>query len=175
MSEKKTVGRNVPMALGITCIILAVSLIGAVSFYESQVSSLNSKVSDLAEIVSLDESTVWVNNTAVTQTANNYTSWFFWANYAGYVSVNVQSSTTNDTYVRVVYSTYGIDYDNTITVGTSGTATFPVLPVILIYMTPSINGSSLPINATEYYIEIRVGNTNLVNGANETVTVTYYY
>jgi hypothetical protein len=174
---KKMVSRSVAIGLGIVCIILAVSLIGAVSFYKSQASSLNSKVSDLTEIANLDKSTTWVNDTTVTQTANNYTSWSFSARYAGYVSVNVQSSTTNNTYARVIYSAYGVDYDNTITVGTSGTATFPVLPAFIMYMTPSIIGSILTpsINAIGYFIEIRVGNTNLVNGATENVTITYYY
>jgi hypothetical protein len=165
---KKMVSRSVAIGLGIVCIILAVSLIGAVSLYKSQTASLNSEVSDLTEIANLDKYTTWVNDTTVTQTANNYTSWSFSARYAGYFSVNVQSSTTNNTYARAIYSSYGVDYDNTITVGTSGTATFPVLPAVLRYMTSSTNARS-------YFIEIRVGNTNLVNGATENVTITYYY
>jgi hypothetical protein len=92
------------------------------------------------------------------------TSWSI--NYAGVLKVDVQSSTTNNTYVRVTYSWYnpqfsvaiyswGIHYDNQIDVGTIGTASFPVLPT--------------------NDIEIRVGNTNSVGNATETVTITYYY
>jgi hypothetical protein len=61
---------------------------------------------------------------------------------------------SSNTYVEVIWSSHGIDYSNKITIGTSGTAYFPVLPS---------------------NVEVRVGNTNLINGATETVTVTYYY
>jgi predicted PurR-regulated permease PerM len=160
------VGRSVAIALGIICIILVTVLIGAVSFYKSQISSLNSKVNELTAIANSEESTVWVNDSTVTQTANNYTSWSFTASYAGYISVNVQSS-TNNSYVRVIYSSYIIKYDNTVTVGTSGTAAFPV-SVYSFLVFP------LPTRLTAN-VEVRVGNTNLANRATETVTITYYY
>jgi hypothetical protein len=54
----------------------------------------------------------------------------------------------------VIYSNYGINYNQQISVGSNGIATFPVMP------------SS---------IEVRIGNTDLLNGATETVTITYYY
>lgn len=38
MSEKKVVGRNVAIALGIICIILVVGLVGAVANYTSIIS-----------------------------------------------------------------------------------------------------------------------------------------
>jgi hypothetical protein len=86
----------------------------------------------------------------------SYTYWTFSASYAGYVSVYVQSSTSGATYVEVIYSAYGVSYDNQIGVGSGGySVTFPILP--------SSN------------IEIGVGNSNLINGATETVTITYYY
>jgi hypothetical protein len=85
----------------------------------------------------------------------------------------------------VIYSAYGVDaginYDNTIPVGTNGTAFFPVLvlPQLQpIYMGPAILPGSFP--STFYpvgttIIEIRVGNTNTVGNAIEIVTITYYY
>jgi len=195
--EKKVVGRNVAIALGIICIIVAVGLVGEIANYtsiisgkdttiaskdsqigslnsqittkdntissldsqiaskDSQISSLNSQVSDLTDTVNLAKSTTWVNDQTVSQPASSYTYWTVSASYAGYVSVWVHSSTTDNTYVRVIYSSHGVNYDNQITVGTSGTAVFPLLP--------SSN------------IEIRVGNSNWFNGATETVTITYYY
>jgi uncharacterized protein YoxC len=174
--EKKVAGKNLAIALGIICIILAVGLVGAVANYtsiisgkdntiatkDSQISSLNSQVTslqnqvnDLTDTVNLAKSTVWASNEAVNQVAGSYVYWTRSASYAGYVSVNVQTSTTTNTYVRVIYSSHGASYDNQIGVGTGGTAVFPILPA-----------SS---------IEIRVGNTNLFNGASETVTITYYY
>jgi cell division protein FtsL len=183
MSEKKVVGRNVAIALGIICIILAVGLVGAVANYtsiitskdntisslnsqiatkDSQISSLNSQitnlqnqVNDLNSIMNLEKSTVWVDDQTVSQPAGSYTYWTFSAGYAGYVSVWVQTSTTDNTYVRVIWSSHGVNYDHSITVGVSGTAVFPILPT-----------SS---------IEIRVGNSNLFSGATETVTITYHY
>jgi cell division protein FtsL len=209
-TQKNVIGRNVAIALGIICIVLAVGLVGAIAVYtsqindknntiatkdsqitslnseitdkdntisslNSQISSLNSEKSNLTEIINLANSTVWVNDQTISQSASSYTFWggphlymtptlymtpAYWGpafstSYAGYVSVDVLSSNTTNTYVEVIWSAYGVSYDNTITVGTSGTAVFPVLPC-----------SS---------IEIRVGNTNLSNGANETVTITYYY
>jgi predicted PurR-regulated permease PerM len=168
--EKQVVGRTLAIALGIICIILAVGLVGAVAYYtsiisgkdgtiaslNSQIDLLNSQMANSNDIVNLAKSTVWVNSQTISQSASSYTYWTpaFSANDAGYVSVNVQSSTTTNTYVEVIWSADGISYSNTITVGTSGTAVFPVLPST---------------------IEIEVGNTNLINGATETVTITYYY
>lgn len=189
--EKKVVSINVAIALGIVCIILAVGLVGAIVFYSSaikdkdsaiatkdsqiaslisqittknntisslnsQIYSLNSRVSDLTDTVNLHKYKIWVYDNTISQSASSYTSWSFWVSYAGYVLVNVESSTTNNTYVEVVYSSHYVSYDNKIVVGTNGIAAFPVLP----------SGTS---------IEIRVGNTNLLNGATETVRITYWY
>jgi predicted PurR-regulated permease PerM len=162
VSERKVVGRNVAIALGIICIILVVGLIVAVANYTSiikgkddTIASLQNQVGDLNSIINLEKSTVWVNDQTVSQPASSYTYWTVSADYAGYISVQVQTSTTTNTYVRVIWSAYGVNYDHQITVGTSGTAVFPVLPCS--------------------NIEIRVGNSNIVNGATETVTITYHY
>jgi len=169
MSEKKVVGRNVAIALGIICIILAVGLVGAITNYasiitekdntisslNSQITNLQNQVNDLNSIINLEKSTVWVDDQTVSQPASSYTDWTVSASYAGYVSVRVQTSTTDNTYVRVIWSSHGVNYDHSITVGVSGTAVFPILPA-----------SS---------IEIRVGNSNWFSGATETVTITYHY
>jgi hypothetical protein len=183
MSERKVVGRNVAIALGIICIILVVGFTGAVTNYMSiikgkddTIASLNSQITDkdntisslnssitnlenqvdnLNSIINLQKSTVWVDDQTVSQPAGSYTHWTVSASYAGYVSVWVQTSTTDNTYVRVIWSSHGVNYDESITVGVSGTAVFPVLPT-----------SS---------IEIRVGNSNWFSGATETVTIIYYY
>jgi hypothetical protein len=151
--------------------------VGAIADYtsmingkDSTISSQASQISNLTSTIDLAKSTVWVNDQTVNQSASSFTLWTYSLNnagYAGYVSVNVQSSTTNNTYVEVIWSAYGrsaygISYDNRITVGTSGTAVFPILPA-----QPSV--PNYP------YIQIYVGNTNLFSGATETVTITYYY
>jgi uncharacterized coiled-coil protein SlyX len=196
--EKKVAGKNVAIALGIICIILAVGLVGAIADYtsiisgkdntisslnsqittknntisslnsqiadkdsqiaskDSQISNLQNQVYELNDTLNLAKSTVWVSNEAVNQPAGSYVYWTRSPSYAGYVAVNVQTSTTTNTYVRVIYgpTTYGVSYDNQISVGTGGWATFPIMPTS---------------------IEIRVGNTNLLNGASETVSIYYYY
>jgi uncharacterized coiled-coil protein SlyX len=202
-SQKKVVGRTVVIALGMVCIVLLAGLVGAIAFYtpminnlesqtaqkdntisslnntisslnsqisalnnslnqissstsskDTQIAALNAQISSLTNILYLNASTYLANNQAITQDASAYTTiWNDTLNIAGYVTVAVQSSSTT-TYVEVAYSAYGVNYDNNVTVGTSGTAAFPVLP-----------GT----------IGIRVGNTELVDSANATVTAIYYY
>lgn len=201
---KKMVSRNVAIALGIVCVILVASL-GAVMFmsyspttsasitslqsqldqlqstynnyqashhhtdsdYDSYTSThshtnseydaIQNQMIDLTNTLNLGKSTVWVNDQTVNQPSGSYTDWtpFFSASYCGYAKVQVFTSTTTNTYVRVIYASNGVNYDNQISVGSSGTAVFPILP-----------SSS---------IDIRIGNSNLFNGATETVTITYYY
>jgi predicted PurR-regulated permease PerM len=162
MSEpkpKKMVRRSIAVALGIVFIVLIAGLGGAIAYYTMRNNSLQNQVNDLTNTLNLGKSTVWVNSQTISQDANSYYWWnspfYPWnLNYCGYISVQVLSSTTSNTYVRVIYTVHGINYDNQINVGSMGTAVFPVLPTS---------------------IEIRVGNTNFFNGATETVTITYYY
>ncbi len=203
MSEKKVVGRVVAIGLGIICILLAVGLVGVFAYYtmtlnnknsayddyvsghshsnsdydslnsqkndcasshshsnsdydslKNQNTNLQNQVNDLTSNLKLEKSTVWVDDQTISQPASSYTEFTFSASYAGYLSVLVHSSTTDKTYVQLVWSTPGIGYDKKITVGVGGEAAFPVLP------------SSLTV---------RVGNTNYVNGATETITITYHY
>lgn len=127
---------------------------GNITYLTSQINTLNTQITDLNSIVNLQKFTIWVNHVTVSQPANSYTLWTRLASYAGYVRVYVESSTTSNTYASVEYISHGVNYDVTITVGSSGTAVFPVLP------------------GTVY---VYVGNTNLLSGATETVTITYYY
>ena len=108
----------------------------------------------LRSIVELAESIVWVDNLEVSQSPGSYTMLTFSTPFAGYVSVNVTTSTTDKTYVRVLYSANGVNYDETISVGESGTAVFPVLPTD--------------------DVQVRIGNTDKGRDT-ETVTVTYHY
>jgi len=205
VNEKKVVGRNVAIALGIACIILVAGIGGVMVYYmraiidkniiystyndyvsshhntnseydslQSQNTNLQNQVDDLDAIVHIAKSSTWTNNEIINQPANSY--WSFsvrpssmnQVTYAGYVAVQVHSSTTDKTYVQVIYSTYvitsitdghasvtALNYNNQISVGASGTAVFPVIPTA--------------------NLEIRIGNTNPINGATETVTITYHY
>ncbi|MDQ1281346.1 MAG: hypothetical protein QG670_2611 [Thermoproteota archaeon] len=117
--------------------------------------SLQSQVKNLTDITTLNKTITLVDNQTVGQGAGSYTSWTFSAQYAGYVEVIVHTSTTTNTQVQVIYNSYSVVFDQTITVGAGGTAVFPVLPA--------------------QNIEVRIGNTNPTDTANERITATYYY
>ena len=124
------------------------------SAMESEIATLTNNTAYLINITQLRVYGLLVYNQALNQAANANTTIF--TNviyYAGYVTVAVQSNSTT-TYVELAYSSFGVNYDSRMTVGTSGTAVFPVLPAT---------------------IEIRVGNTEAVDNVTATVTATYYY
>ena len=117
--------------------------------------NLQSQVKNLTDIANLNKTTIIVDNQTIGQGAGSYTSWTFSAQYAGYVKVVVHTSTTTNTYVQVIYNSHSVVFDQTIAVGAGGTAVFPVLPA--------------------QNIEVRIGNTNLIDTANERITATFYY
>ena len=155
-----------------------------ISELNANASSLNAQVSDLqntvdqkdGEIADLKENAEYLNAVTAhylsilflnessylvaqreTSTNENESTMIYQYNldYAGYVSVNVES-TSNKTYVQLLYTFNGVNYNQNVTVGESGTAYFPILPTI---------------------IEIWVGNTKTYNGdlVNATITAVYYY
>jgi hypothetical protein len=183
---KKMVSLNVAVALGIICIILIAGLGVTIGYYTMAINDKDQTITSLNSTVSLQKYAVWVDNQTISQTAGNYTSWIFIASIAGYVSIWVLSSTTNSTYVRVIYNAfvpvidlengvyyyqaaaYYYQYDNQVNVPSQMTSNiFCFLPS---QMTFSPLSAIRPTN-----VEIRVGNTNLVGNATETVTITYYY
>jgi hypothetical protein len=121
----------------------------------NQINNLQNQISAFNAIGNLTVSTVWVNNQTVNQQAGSYTTWSESADYAGYVSIQIASSTSASTYANVTYSSHGVNYNTQINVGTNGTANFPTLP--------SSN------------IIVAVGNGLLSGSATENITITYYY
>jgi hypothetical protein len=135
--------------------------------YVTQIAYLNSQLSDLNDtltsvssdyaalqkIAQLGTSEVWYDN-SFNQNANTTTTLgTAEVNYAGYVVVQV-TATANTTYAEVLYTFGGINMDFNQTIGTSGTALFPLLP-----------GT----------VEVRMGNINQSNTNNVTATITHYY
>jgi hypothetical protein len=169
MSDKKVVNRNVVIGIGGLCIVLLVAVVGVVVGYTSvldnkdsqmadlknQITFANSTIDRLTAIVNLSNSTIWVNDESINQPAGNFTSWSYSIKYAGYAVVDVLSSSTSNTYVELSYSWNGVNYDNTVNVGSGGSAWFPVLPA--------------------NNIGVWVINKNFSSGASETVTITYWY
>ena len=110
----------------------------------------------------LENETTLVSDYTVNQPAGSASALTFNIPYAGYIEVMVLSSTTTNTYVEIsgTYSpswaapNTGWTYSSgRISVGTSGTVFFPVVP-----------GT----------VTVAVGNTNAFSGATETVTIVYY-
>ena len=132
---------------------------------DTQIANLTSRLNSIAEeynavladynaIIALGKSGYLVPSTALNQVANTSAAiWNGTVQYAGYVTVELQS-TSNTTYARMVYTSYGVNFDQSITVGVGGTAAFPVLP-----------GT----------IEVSVGNAEPVDSVNGTVTASYFY
>lgn len=136
--------------------------------YQNQISSLNEQISNLNEQISylteqlsgyynvaiMNSSSILLSQQLVTQDANSTTSIFSSAiYYAGYVVIQATAS-ANTTFVEVNFSYAGSTFDYNKTIGTSGTAVFPVLPGTL---------------------QINIGNSNQTAANNATVSATYYY
>jgi hypothetical protein len=116
---------------------------------------LNSQIQSYLNIVYMNASE-YLPVDDVSQNASTYTVLFEGTlKYTGYVAVSAES-TSNTTYIQLLYSSYGVNYDHNVTVATSGTAYFPVL-----------------IGE----VEIRLGNTDTYTGdfINATVTARYTY
>lgn len=164
MSEKKMVRRSAALALGIVCIVLVAGLFVGLFITYGEISSLNSQISDLNDTVNLGKS-ILLFNSYVLAPDYGYTTLRYpvedrpiYINRTGYISVYVKL-TTDNTYVRVIYTFKGNDnqtlnYDNQMNASTGETLVFPVLPT--------------------NYLEIRLGNTDGF-GSNATLTITYYY
>ena len=131
------------------------SLNSTISSLTSEKANLTAQLTTLEQILELGKSLVLEENYTVSQGPGSYSFSIFNVSYAGYIQIQVLSSTTANTYGIVIWSASGVSYDNSTTIGHSGSAYFPVLP------TPRV--------------EIGVGNSNSVTSATETVTITYWY
>ena len=122
--------------------------------YKAAQAAYISQITFLSNIVSLNVSETMLASQSFTLTANTsgtiYTGNIL---YAGYIAVSVESS-SNTTYLQVAYPSYGVNYNQTVTVGTEGSAAFPVLP-----------GD----------ITVVIGNTETVDDVTGTVSATYRY
>jgi hypothetical protein len=120
----------------------------------TEIDQLTAEIEYYYSVSHLNESDVMVNSQSFTQDPSaNTVIWQDAVNYAGYVTVTAQAS-SNTTYIQTVYTYNGVNYNQNITVGTSGTAYFPVLPGLL---------------------EISLGNIESTNSNTGTVSAIYYY
>jgi hypothetical protein len=169
MSEKRVVRRSIAVTLGIICIISLASLLGTTAAYWSMMNEKDKEISSLRnekanmqnnltglnDIVALAKSEQWFTNDTLTIMPNSDFTILHPINYAGYISVQIESSTTNRTYVQAYYNSHELNYSNRVTVGLGETVFFPVLP--------------------SQDLEIIFGRTHSEEQANITVTVVYHY
>lgn len=97
-----------------------------------------------------------VQNDAVNEPAGGAAVISFPVYHSGYIIVDVETSTTTNTWVQIVENdtSAGNVASQQYSVGDSGTVNFPVLPG---------------------YVYVYIGNSNLFNGASETVTIMCVY
>lgn len=186
MKPKKMRSRNIAVALGIICIILVAALAATTTYYILAIEDKSNSISSLNSLVNLANYTVIVDNQTFTQTAGNYTSWTFIANYTGYLFFWIHSDTRiTDKYVEVAYNatvpvvfylggtplyreggwTYCY-YDKQVNLTENPDPVFPILPSFLIYQHNLRNGTT---------VEIRLVNTDPLRNAEENLTMIYYY
>ena len=131
------------------------------SAYNSEVSAYNNEVlscetgATSTSSVSTPSEQFLVNDQTVNEPAGSAYDFNFNIQYPGFIVVMVLSSTTSNTYVEISgTSINGWTYDSgQISVGTGGNVYFPVVPG---------------------QVTVAIGNTNMLNGATETVTIIYY-
>jgi len=161
------VRRNVAIALGIICIILVAgliavyaSMVNTLADKDTTISSLNyqngalqDQLRDLNFTLHVElETTLYQGD--VSQPAGSYTSLNLTTPYAGFLEIIIQNPTTNNTYVRVIWSYPAFVYDQQF----HPDPNVPLIPVL------SLSNA-----------EVRVGNNNTDVGATETVTIIYKY
>jgi outer membrane biosynthesis protein TonB len=92
---------------------------------------LNSQIQGYLNIVYLNASGYLFASQPVSQNASEATIIFQnTVDYPGFVAVSAQAA-SNTTYIGLSYSSYGVNYNQNVTVGKSGTAYFPVLPATI--------------------------------------------
>lgn len=122
-----------------------------VTSIDTELNNLTAQLNSAQSILTMQSSEAIISSAAET-TANYTVAFDNTVPYSGYVVVQATSNSTT-TYVQTIYGVSGVNYNQNVTVGKSGTAAFPVLPTTL---------------------EIRVGTTDKIADA-ITVTITYYY
>jgi cell division protein FtsB len=124
---------------------------------QNEINGLNAQIRGLYNVIYMNASATLVN--AQTFTMDHNTTISVWDQpdtpllYAGYVTVQVQSS-SNTTFVEMAYDSFGVLFDNVVTIGNEGTVSFPVVPG--------------PVT-------IVLGNTELNSVVTGTVAVSYHY
>lgn len=109
---------------------------------------------DYLGIINLAVTDSLFNNAVLSQTANQTSTAFLdQIKYAGYMYVYIESNSTT-TYAQIIYDEFGVNFNQKITIGEVGSASFPVLPGEL---------------------EILIGNEETIDSVSGYVTISYVY
>ena len=181
---KKMVSRNVAIALGIICVIVAVGLIGAlannvtimnseiadkdetISQLQSQIAGLIIQMKNLTLIVNMQGSASWATNLSLDNQSESWETTKL-ANYSGYVAVEALSSSAFNVSVELSYfSMYALLYDRTAYIGSetpylinsAGNYTYE-------------EGDWFPILPSEVTVTVN----NLPPLSSVTLSITYFY
>jgi hypothetical protein len=106
VGEKKVVGRNVAIALGIICIVLAASLVGTIIVLNLENANLQNQVNNLNAIINHEKtiSEVWLSNKTFSISPNDNVSEWFYTPYSGDVKVEVYVEPPNlDVWVNLTW------------------------------------------------------------------------
>jgi hypothetical protein len=124
-----------------------------ISEYNSSLVEINSAYLDLQDIVELSASGT-LESGSFSQTASTNTTFYEGTlNYAGYIVISA-SSNSSTTFAAVGYTFGSTNFNYNQTLGTSGTAIFPILPgslQIIIGNRDSTDVNSVNATATYHY------------------------
>jgi TolA-binding protein len=134
---------------------------GDINNLQNENQRLQGTIKELQDITNLAKSRSIVEKYTINQQAGHYSRWTVDVQYAGYIFVRIDSSTTNLAFARVSYTSNGGQSPHTITyehrsnnLSSGNYVCFPVLPGTVF---------------------VDVGNSNAINGATHTVTIEYWY
>jgi uncharacterized protein YoxC len=140
--------------------------VSQIASLKTQLENLNYSLSDVyseldsyMQIALLQKTGYLYNEQTLTQNANSsMTLWEGTVGYAGYILVTATSN-ADTTYAQVTYTFSDTDFNFNQTIGTSGTAVFPVLPTA---------------QDTKLIVSIGNAQTDLTN-VTTTVSASFYY
>ena len=109
VNERKVVGKNVAIALGIICIVLAASLVGTTIVLYLENTNLQDQVNNLNAIVSHEKtiSEVWLSNKTFNIGPNENVSEWFYTPHSGDLKVECYMEPANpNIWVNMSWSVY---------------------------------------------------------------------
>lgn len=125
-----------------------------IQLQQNQISTDTQQIGSLNSIINLQDSQIEVNQQPINWAVLSGVYYTFNFKNAGYVAVTVATSTDVNTQAQVTWSSNGISYSSTITIGTSGTAYYAVLPASNVKVTFSDSlgaAGSATVSITYYY------------------------